>query len=176
MNFGVEDQRAIFPNSKRGPAHNRGLNIESRFTGKPGMCVSTRLPGKVVVTQQGQYLGTKDPRGAFMKDRGGGLARPEGWKEATHRAGSFEPEQRQEQSGGGHHHLPDQVTMNVATSSAWELVGRGGPHGTMISGWYPLGHTLVISPSQTIVKENRGPRALNKYAVWITSIHESLAL
>lgn len=65
------------------------------------MCVSTRLPGKVVVTQQGQYLGTKDPRGAFMKGRGGGLARPEGWEEATHRAGSFEPEQRQEQSGGG---------------------------------------------------------------------------
>ena len=55
--------RAHFPHSKRGPVPEKGLNTESRFIGKFGICVSTRLTGQVVVVQQSQYLGTEDPSG-----------------------------------------------------------------------------------------------------------------
>lgn len=47
--------------SKCGPEPDKGLNTESRFTGKFGMCVSNRLSGQVMVVQQSQYLGAEDP-------------------------------------------------------------------------------------------------------------------
>ena len=53
--------RDHFPNSKHGPVPDKGLNTESRFTGKFGMCVSNRLSGQVMVVQQSQYLGAEDP-------------------------------------------------------------------------------------------------------------------
>lgn len=50
----------------------------------------------------------------------GGPASLSDWEDAECRAGSFESEQRQEKKGEEHHRLPNQLTLNVATSFVGE--------------------------------------------------------
>lgn len=84
-----------------------------------------------------------------------GPGQTQGWEDARCRSGSFEPRRQQEQSGDEHHHLPGQVTLNVAPPLQENQQGQGSTVPCLVSAPHTAARALVVSPSQTNVEESR---------------------